>query len=217
VSEITHLERVVPEDPEPFPPGMAPGGSDHPMRKVTREVAFDVRSWGAEVAAEVAARFDELAPQWHLRTDPARYVSLQDALDRGGPVPAGSCLEVGSGTGAVSVLLASRFSWVVAIDLSHEMLRRAPPAAAPRVRADGACLPFPAGVAGAVALVNALLFPAEVDRVLARDGALYWVNTAGPATPIFLPAEDVARAMGPGWTGVASEAGRGTWAVLRRR
>jgi SAM-dependent methyltransferase len=212
---ITHLERVIPEGPDPFP-GPAPGGADHPMRKVTREAAFDKGSWTREAAAEVIARFDELAPEWHTRTDPARYVSLRDALDRGGPVPAGVCLEVGSGTGAATSVLAASFTRVVSVDLSYEMLRRAPAGPAPRVRSDGARLPVAARVAGAVVLVNALLFPAEVDRVLRDDGALYWVNTAGPATPIFLPAEDVGAAMGPDWRGVASAAGPGTWAVLRR-
>jgi SAM-dependent methyltransferase len=213
---ITHLERVIPEGPDPFPPGLAPGGPGHPMRTVTRAVAFDKGSWTREAAAEVTARFDELAPEWHARTDPARYVSLRDALDRGGPVPSGLCLEVGSGTGAATGVLTARFARVVSVDLSYEMLRRAPAGPAHRVQADGARLPLTAGAGGAVVLVNALLFPDEVDRVLAPEGALYWVNTAGPATPIHLPAEDVAAAMGPSWTGMASVAGRGTWAVLRR-
>jgi SAM-dependent methyltransferase len=113
-------------------------------------------------------------------------------------------------------VLTAHFARVVSVDLSYEMLRRAPAGAAPRVQADGARLPLPAGEGGAVVLVNALLFPDEVDRVLAPEGVLYWVNTAGPATPIFLPAEDVAAAMGPRWNGMASVAGRGTWAVLRR-
>lgn len=212
---ITYLDRVVPEGPEPFRPGLAPGGADHPMRQVTRDVALEEGSWTADAAAEVAARFDQLAPDWHTRVDPARYVSLQDALDRGGPVPSGLCLEVGSGTGAATAVLAARFAQVVSVDLSFEMLRRAPSGAA-RVQADGFRLSVPSGMAGAVVLVNALLFPAEVARVLAPEGALYWVNTSGPATPIHLPADDVGRAMGPGWSGVASVAGRGTWAVLRR-
>ena len=212
---ITHLEQVIAETSDPFPPGLTPGGPDHPMRKVTREAAFEPASWTPLAAAEVAARFDELAPEWHTRTDPARYVSLRDALDRGGSIPSGPCLEVGSGTGAATSVLAARFAHVVSVDLSLEMLRRAP-AGAPRVQSDGARLPVPGGVAGAVALVNAILFPAEVDRVLMPEGALYWVNTAGPATPIYLSAEDVAAAMGPGWSGVAAVAGRGTWAVLRR-
>jgi SAM-dependent methyltransferase len=213
---ITHLEQVIAEPPDPLPSGLTPGGPDHPMRQVTRDAAFQPASWTKEAAAEVVARFDELAPEWHTRTDPARYVSVQDALDRGGPIPTGPCLEVGSGTGAATGALAARFARVVSVDLSLEMLRRAPAGASPRVRADGARLPVPPGVAGAVVLVNALLFPAEVDRVLAPEGAVYWVNTVGPATPIHLSAEDVAAAMGPGWSGVAAVAGRGTWAVLRR-
>jgi hypothetical protein len=55
-----------------------------------------------------------------------------------------------------------------------------------------------------------------VARVLAPDGCLVWVNTSGEQTPIYLPADDVVAALGDGWTGVASEAGTGTWCVARR-
>ena len=65
-------------------------------------------------------------------------------------------------------------------------------------------------------LVNALLFPAEVARVLAPGGALVWVNSLGDATPIHLSAADVAKALPGGWGGPASDAGWGTWCVLRR-
>ena len=39
-------------------------------------------------------------------------------------------------------------------------------------------------------------------------------NTLG--TPIYLPADDVERALPGRWRGTDSEAGWGTWAVLRR-
>jgi len=70
--------------------------------------------------------------------------------------------------------------------------------------------------AAAVVLVNAFLFPAEVDRILARDGALVWVNSSGAQTPIFLAAEDLLAALPGQWTGTASQAGEGTWCVLRK-
>ena len=56
----------------------------------------------------------------------------------------------------------------------------------------------------------------EVDRVLSPSGTVVWVNTAGDKTPIHLPADDVERALPGQWRGTASEAGWGTWAVLRR-
>ena len=77
-------------------------------------------------------------------------------------------------------------------------------------------MPLRDGSADVVILENMLLFPQEVARVLAPDGALVWVNSLGAGTPIYLPAEDVALAMPGNWSGVASEAGWGTWCVLRR-
>lgn len=211
---VRHLERVVPAAPGRVPAG----GADNPIRNVTRQIAFEPGGWTPGRAAKVATLFDGLAPDWDARfaTDPSRLVAVADALDRGGPFPDGPCLEVGSGTGIATRLLAERFSPVVALDLAWEMLRRAPADAGVRVQADGAVLPVADGRAGTVVLVNAFLFPAEVDRVLAPGGAVVWVNTYGDDTPIHLPAEDVEAALPGRWGGVAAEAGWGTWAVLRR-
>ena len=85
------------------------------------------------------------------------------------------------------------------------------------MRADASSLPFPDDSFDAVLLINMILFPDEIDRVLRRDGSIVWVNTLGDQTPIHLPAGDVAEALPGGWEGVASRAGTGTWAVLRRR
>ena len=56
-------------------------------------------------------------------------------------------------------------------------------------------------------LVNCFLFPEEVDRVLAPDGVVVWVNSSGAETPIHLPPDDVAAALPGRWTGVESTAG----------
>ena len=185
------------------------------MRTVTREAAFDSRAWTPVKAGEVRSFFDDLAPEWHTRSSPHRFEPVGDALDRGGPIPEGLALEIGSGTGLLSEWLAERFPRLVAIDLSLEMLRlaRSHP---PRLLADASRLPLADGAAAAVLLINMLLFPAEVDRVLAPTGVLVWVNTSGDRTPIHLSAEEVDSAMPGEWDGVASEAGWGTWAVLRR-
>lgn len=187
---------------------------DHPMRTVVRQVAFEPGGWTPERARKVEALFDGLAPEWHTRMGPDRLGALSDALDRG-LVTGRVCLELGSGTGFATPILAERFD-VVAMDLSVEMLALAP-AVAPRVRVDASRLAVRSSSADVVVLVNMLLFPAEMDRVLAPAGALVWVNTSGPATPIHLPAEDVMTALGPRWVGVASSAGAGTWCVARRR
>ena len=186
------------------------------MRAVTRQVAFEDRGWTPERATKVAALFDSLADEWHTRDHPRRTEPLEDALTRGGPFGAGVCLEVGSGTGLVTPALARTFDLVVALDISAEMLRRAPADVGRRVLADSARLPIRAGRADVVVLFNMLLFPKEVDRVLRSTGAVVWVNTSGDRTPIHLPADDVAAALPGEWDGVHAVAGWGTWAVLRR-
>jgi SAM-dependent methyltransferase len=209
---IQILPRVIPA--EPGRPQTA--GPDHPMRKVTRQVAFEPGGWTAERARKVRELFDGMAPEWHRLAHDMRDHTLRDALARGG-LGGGGCVEVGSGTGFGTLLLAEHFERVIACDISYQMLRRAPAEAGPRVQADGSCLPLASTSTDTLVLVNALLFPLEVERVLREDGRLVWVNSLGDATPIHLAADDVAKALPGSWHGVASEAGWGTWCVLRRR
>lgn len=207
---VEHLPAVI----APRVPGRRGATEDHPMRLVTRSVAAG--SWDATVAAQVQGLFDELAVEWHTRDTEGRLDPLVDAFERGALPRLGWWLEVGSGTGLVTAPLAERAQRMVAVDMSEEMLRRAPAVAAPRVRADQARLPFPDRSFVVVAHVNAFLFPVEVDRILAEGGAVVWVCTRGEDTPIFLPAEEVVAALPGRWTAVASRAGEGTWAVARR-
>jgi SAM-dependent methyltransferase len=193
------------------------GSDDHPMRIMTRRAAgLAPGGWDADVRGQVETLFDELSREWHTRTSPQRMAVVLDALDRGGVAGGGVAIEVGSGIGNYSVLLAERFGTVAAVDLSLAMLRLAPRAPATRIQADAADLPFRAGCADAVILVNALLFPAEVDRVLAPDGSVVWVNSSGDQTPIHLRSEEVAAVLPGRWRGVASRAGQGSWCVLSR-
>ncbi|MDQ1403817.1 MAG: hypothetical protein QOG03_2133 [Actinomycetota bacterium] len=210
---IRHLERVI-----PAAPGKPERGSaEHPMRKVTEAVASGAATaWTTEQAAEVESFFDDLADEWHTRSDPHRDEPLRDAFDRGGIPSHGVMLEVGSGTGLLTPSLFARGAAVIALDLSFEMLKFAPAELAPRLQADAARLPFPDRSITSAVLINAFLFPDETDRVLTDDGALVWVNTSGDKTPIYLSADDVDAALPGAWTGLAAEAGWGTWAVLRR-
>ena len=130
--------------------------------------------------------------------------------------PAGTALEVGSGIGTYSNLLAQRFATVVAIDLSLAMLKLAPIGPALRVQADGAKLPIGDSSAAAIVLINAFVFPAEVERVLSPEGALVWINSSGEQTPIFLSVDDLVAGLPGDWTGTSSRAGDGHWCVLRR-
>ena len=206
---ITWLERVV----SPPAGALPPIEVKEAMQRVTRQTAFEPESWTPERAAKVAGLFDSMADEWNERqSSVSRYDALDDALERG-DVGGGVCLEVGSGTGLATPRIAPHFKSVIGLDLSAGMLRQA---TGTRVLGDAAQLPVRDGSIDAAVLVNALLFPLEIDRVLAPDGAVVWVNTRGDETPIHLPPDDVDAAMPGEWTGVAAEAGAGLWAVLRR-
>ena len=196
-------------DPEPF------AGPDHPMRQLTRAMAFG-EPWTDADSQRVQRIFDSMAPEWsESHVDPVKAAPVADALDRGDVPLDGRWLEVGSGTGAGARVLDGRVASLTCVDLAAEMLRHAPDLA-PRVRADASCLPLDADSFDAVLLVNMLLFPAEVDRVLRPDGVVVWVNTLGDQTPIHLPAADVVAALPGDWTGTTARAGTGFWLVARR-
>jgi ubiquinone/menaquinone biosynthesis C-methylase UbiE len=190
------------------------------MRLATRRAAgLDEGGW-SDLRADVKAYFDAMAGDWHTRTSPERSEIVRDALARGVEsvgVPAGPAVELGSGIGAYSALLAARFGTVLAMDLSLAMLQLAPAQPARRVQTDGAALPLPDGSAAAMVLINAFLFPGEVARVLVPDGVIVWVNSSGDRTPIYLSPDDLIAALPGEWTGTASQAGAGHWCVLRRQ
>jgi len=190
------------------------------MRIATRRAAgLDAGGWTGELRNQVENYFDGIAGEWHTRNSPQRTAVVTDALSRGldaVDLPVGPAVEVGSGIGSYSSLLAKRFVKVVAIDLSLAMLKLAPIGPAHRVQADGARLPLRDSSAAAVVLINAFLFPAEVERILSPRGTLVWVNSSGEQTPIYLSVDDLVAGLPGEWTGTASRAGEGHWCVLRR-
>jgi SAM-dependent methyltransferase len=113
-----------------------------------------------------------------------RPTPMIDALSRGGPWPAGLCVEVGSGTGLLTPLLAQLWDPVLCVDLSAAMLRRG---RGLRVQADAARLPVADGVAATVVIGDALLFAGEVVRALRPDGAVVWSNALGDGAPYHVP------------------------------
>lgn len=194
-----------------------PDGADHPMRVMTRRAAgLEGPPWDARARVEVASLFDGLAPEWHTRTSPQRAQVVADALERGEVGTGATALELGSGTGAYTGTLSTRFERVVATDLSIEMLRLAADEPGQRVLADAHRLPLTDGSVDAAVLVNMLLFPDEVDRVLAPGGCVVWVNSSGEATPIHLMPDEVAEALPGTWDATWARAGTGLWTVLRR-
>ena len=196
--------------PDPF------AGPDHPMRRLTRAVALD-EAWTAEDAARVQDVFDGMASAWsEEHVDPVKAAPVEDALERGDVPLDGAWLEVGSGTGAGARVLTPHVASLVCTDLAEQMLFHAPDLA-PRVRADASSLPFTAARFDAILLINMLLFPTEVDRLLRPGGVLVWVNTLGDQTPIHLPPGDVLAALPGPWSGTWARAGTGFWLTARRR
>ncbi len=192
-------------------------GPDNPMRRLTRAVA-DGDAWTAANADSVTELFDGMAADWSAKhVDPVKRAPVDDGLERGDVPLAGEWLELGAGTGAGARVLSGRVGSLITTDLSFQMLSHAPGELAPRVQADAATLPFPAGSFDALLMINMLLFPHEVDRVLRSGGVVLWVNTMGDQTPIHLPAEDVLNALPGRWLGRTARAGTGFWLTARRR
>lgn len=196
--------------PEPY------AGPDHPMRTLTRALALG-EPWTQDDADRVAAVFDGLADEWSARhVDDTKAAPVRDALERGDVPIDGAWLELGSGTGAGARILSGTVRSLVATDLSAEMLHHAPGELAPRVRADASMLPYRDRSFDAVVMINMLLFPHEVDRVLRDAGTVLWVNTLGDQTPIHLPCDDVLAALPGAWSGRTASAGTGFWLTATR-
>jgi len=192
-----------------------PEGDEHPMRKVTKQVAFD-GGWDEQRRRKVAGLFDSMAAGWTASHDSVeRRASITDALTRG-DVRDGRVVEVGSGSGMGTQQLAERFDDVVALDLSLQMLLHAPASAGARVQGDSSTLPLRTDSADTLVLVNMLLFPAEIARVLTQNGQLVWVNTGAERTPIHLMPEEVVEALPGTWAASAGRAGTGLWCVASR-
>lgn len=210
---IRTLPRVVPAElGKPARPGASSS------QRSARAVAENPGSWSADRAAHVVRTYAELAPAWNEERGGYRAAPMADALERGGPFPPGDCLEVASGTGVLTPLLARHWRRVVCLDLSWDMLSRSP--APVRVLADASRLPVADRRVAAVVLGDAPLFADEIVRVLAPRGVVVWSNALGTEAPQYVPVEVVHAALerasgGAGWSAVTADAGWGRWAVLR--
>lgn len=206
---------------EPSVPG---ANSGHAMRLMTRRAAgIEGPPWGPDAAEQVAGLFNSLAPEWHTRESGDRAAIVADALRRGLDTlrdpTAGTpdvALELGSGLGTYSGLIAQRFAVTIAAELSEQMQLLAHRTTASRILADGSRLPMGDASLGAIVLINCFLFPAEVERVLAPGGVLVWVNSSGESTPIHLSTQEVVTALPFDVIGFEARAGIGTWCTLHR-
>ncbi|MBJ31519.1 MAG: hypothetical protein CL466_08920 [Acidimicrobiaceae bacterium] len=216
---ITHLPGIAGADE-----GTRGTVVNHRMRQITELVAAD-GTWDEGLVGEVRGLFDSLAPDWTATRDhPTRNAPVLDALDRGGvergALAGWTVLELGAGTCISARDLVGRFDTFVAADLSWGMLSHAVDGSPPLVCTDGSSLPLADGVLDVLVLQNMFLFAAEVDRCLALDGALVWVNSRGPETPIHLSTGAVVDALevatDTDWDAVDSTVGEATWAVVRR-
>lgn len=210
-AQVVRLERT-----DATPKKSQVDNEDHPMRIVTRDVAFNDESWTSSKQSEVSSLFDQMAAGWTEKDFSHRGISVFDCFKRGGVTKGRIGLELGCGTGAYSDYLAAYFESLLCVDISQEMLQRSVATSGFLTRGDGSNLPLRDGSVDAVICINTLLFPKEVDRVLSPGGCLVWISTSGESTPIYLSTQEVARALGPKFRGVTSEAGEGIWSVFHR-
>jgi ubiquinone/menaquinone biosynthesis C-methylase UbiE len=163
------------------------------------------------------AQFDRLAPVWDEMRDSQAFAPVEAALERL-PVPPQRVLDLGTGTGSVARIVASRFpdANVIGADISERMIEQARRRTdSPRVSyqvADAEHLPFEDGAFDLVTLGNMIPFFTELARIVAPGGHLLFAFSAGPETPIYVSSERVRDELGRrGFAEFAElSAGRGT-------
>ncbi len=147
------------------------------------------------------SQFDKLAPVWDTMRGPETLAPAEAALGRIESPPA-RVLDLGTGTGAVARLVAARFpeAEVVGADLSAQMIDQARRLTdSPRVTyqvADAQKLPFADGSFDLITLGNMIPFFDELARVVSPGGRVLIAYSAGPETPIYVPAERLRAELG---------------------
>ncbi len=208
---IRELARVVPS-----PPGKPVREEAARDQERARRLALRPGTWDRQEAAAMRAGFDAAAAGWEDSRGGYRRPVLADALARGGPFRPGRAVEIASGTGPLTPLIAQVWPEVIAVDLSGGMLAHS--AASCRLQADAARLPLADGCAAAVVGGDGPLFAAEAARVMAAGAVLAWSNALGDGAPFFVPVEVLTgvltAATGRPWDAVHSQAHWGSWAVL---
>jgi ubiquinone/menaquinone biosynthesis C-methylase UbiE len=171
--------------------------------------------------------FDRIAPKWDQMRSPGAFDPYEAAL-AALESPPRRALDLGTGTGRGAFAIANRFpgAEVVGVDIAEEMLSEArrltPPELADRVSfeaADAAALPYEDGAFDLVGLGNMIPFFDELARITAPGGAVLVSFSAGPQTPIYVPAERVRSELERrGFTDFADfSAGNGTGLLAHKR
>jgi SAM-dependent methyltransferase len=169
--------------------------------------------------------FDKIAPVWDEGRSPDAFAPVEAALEQVSQPQ--RALDLGTGTGAVAVMIARRFpkAEVVGADLSPGMLiearRKTSPDLEGRVHfdeADAERLPYADEWFDLVTLANMIPFFDELDRVVAPGGWVVFGWSAGPQTPIYVPPAVLSRELGArGYTDLSEiAAGNGTAFVARK-
>ncbi|WP_327048315.1 class I SAM-dependent methyltransferase [Microbispora sp. NBC_01189] len=164
---IQTLPRVIAE-----PPGKPPPDGGAELQQLALRIATHPAAGHSGLTAVVRELSIGWRPVWDTEHATGRTDFLVDALARGRPWPSGICLELGSGTGQYTPVLAGTFGRVIVLDLAREMLARAPTHPGARVQAGAARLPLADASISAVACVDVLLFAREITRVLDAGGVL---------------------------------------------
>jgi SAM-dependent methyltransferase len=147
--------------------------------------------------APLRRMFDRLAPVWATARSPGHYDALGLAFDAI-PEPPHKVLDLGSGTGAATVVIAERWpeAEVVGVDVSSGMVgearRRLPSELQGRVRyevGDAEALPFPDGSFDLVLLANMIPFFDELVRLVTPGGHIVFFASLGAQTPMYVPPE----------------------------
>ena len=176
-------------------------GGQRFARLVTDLVVRSPRLWRV-FRRPMILNFDRLAPDWDaLRVDERRLRAISTALAAVEPAPR-SVLDVGSGTGAVARLAATRWpgASVTGVDVSPGMISEARRLAASEREAyevaDASRLPFPDGAFDLVAMNNMIPFFDEIARVTAPGGHVAIAYGLGSSTPIWVPLERLRAELG---------------------
>lgn len=173
----------------------------------------DVDAWKG-----LAAAYEAMASEWQawVSTQSHYLDPVADALARIGSID--HAVEVGSGTGEATRLVAAQARLVAAVDASPAMMSRVPEL--PNVRwlvGDVRSLPVDPGWADLVVGLNAVPSFREIDRVCAPAGRVLWASSFGPDTPLYIEPERFVRLLGPEWGGIARRVGFGEWCIAERR